>query len=664
MYYKTLMIIWLVMNVWGETVRASGLSDTLKPSGTSAPPVQRSSSYGDNYLFAESQVHAFDSCSYDDFACLSMAASDKHGLEAIVTLHKQLDDDEDGNIDYAESDDFLKEELKYASGAEKRQRAFHKNNDMHISVKELWEAWLKSEVHNWTVEQTTDWLVNNVHLPQYVPNFVQHKVKGANLPRLAVNSANYLNFLGIKDPIHKHKISLKAMDVVLFGPPKDGITWKDITLVLSGIVVLLGSWLAYQQNKKFKNHLNRMNRDMDSLQNSEQALEKLQKQLEEAKQAEDAAISEKRNLERMLQDSKGDLSSLSCETDITQYKEEIKSLKAQLELTQAAFKNSCYMAPINLQPLLQMTYELEQKNYEKKKIAAEKQLQQAREACEKLRKKRSSLIGAFVSTHGKAIDDVDRAIVEARSALNEVTYELQEKSHRWRQIELLCGFPISNNPGLQTLENELYKKQNRLALNGLGVRMNSVDDLDMNDDTGSVYGLGSTSYTEVHHHMTSLNEDETSGSDHEKQDENANDSKVADNGGGHFSFQIGGTSYPEELIYRSNPNLTHTKSASQSSIHVKPPPLPPPTIPQKTITRSLTQEMHVEELPKATKSSSCEGNLETRGRPLNLQEVPEVPKKALIEDDVCSTDSSLIEEGDGKKKKRKLFNFSKKSKKS
>lgn len=41
---------------------------------------------------------------------------------------------------------FLREELKYENGAEKRQRAFHHNDDMHISVKELWEAWVKSEV--------------------------------------------------------------------------------------------------------------------------------------------------------------------------------------------------------------------------------------------------------------------------------------------------------------------------------------------------------------------------------------------------------------------------------------------------------------------------------------------------------------------------------------
>lgn len=41
---------------------------------------------------------------------------------------------------------FLREELKYDSGYEKRQKAFHFNDDMHISVKELWEAWLRSEV--------------------------------------------------------------------------------------------------------------------------------------------------------------------------------------------------------------------------------------------------------------------------------------------------------------------------------------------------------------------------------------------------------------------------------------------------------------------------------------------------------------------------------------
>ena len=40
------------------------------------------------------------------------------------------------------------------------------------------------QVHNWTVEQTSEWLATNVELPQYIPNFLLHRVTGATLPRL------------------------------------------------------------------------------------------------------------------------------------------------------------------------------------------------------------------------------------------------------------------------------------------------------------------------------------------------------------------------------------------------------------------------------------------------------------------------------------------------
>lgn len=40
----------------------------------------------------------------------------------------------------------MREELKYDSGYEKRHKTFHYNDDTQISVKELWEAWLRSEV--------------------------------------------------------------------------------------------------------------------------------------------------------------------------------------------------------------------------------------------------------------------------------------------------------------------------------------------------------------------------------------------------------------------------------------------------------------------------------------------------------------------------------------
>lgn len=87
------------------------------------------------------------------------------------------------------------------------------------------------QVHNWTVEQTIEWLTTSVELPQYVSTFVEHRVTGATLPRLAVGNFQYLStVLGIKDPIHKQKIALKAMDVVLFGPPKGSNLGYQITI--------------------------------------------------------------------------------------------------------------------------------------------------------------------------------------------------------------------------------------------------------------------------------------------------------------------------------------------------------------------------------------------------------------------------------------------------
>lgn len=48
---------------------------------------------------------------------------------------------------------FLREELKYDSGYEKRHKTFHYNDDTQISVKELWEAWLRSEVSSCSVRE-------------------------------------------------------------------------------------------------------------------------------------------------------------------------------------------------------------------------------------------------------------------------------------------------------------------------------------------------------------------------------------------------------------------------------------------------------------------------------------------------------------------------------
>lgn len=107
----------------------------------------------------------------------------------------------------------------------------------------------------------------------------------------------------------------------------DAHHWKDLTLIFFTILGGFGSWWAYRQNKKFKNHLNRMSRDMDGLQNAEKALENLQKELERARQAQETVITEKQDLEKKLQDSRSELNSLPSsysDLEVTQMKAEIE----------------------------------------------------------------------------------------------------------------------------------------------------------------------------------------------------------------------------------------------------------------------------------------------------------------------------------------------------
>ena len=63
----------------------------------------------------------------------------------------------------------------------------------------------------------------------------------------------------------------------------------------------------------------------------------------------------------------------------------------------------------------------------------------------------------FRVTHGSSIDDVDNKIIQAKTALTEVTRDLQEKLIRRKQIEQLCGFWVVNNAGFEHLQCSLHE---------------------------------------------------------------------------------------------------------------------------------------------------------------------------------------------------------------
>ncbi|XP_033001552.1 stromal interaction molecule 1 isoform X2 [Lacerta agilis] len=401
-------------------------------------------------------------------------------FEAVLNIHKQMDDDANGDVDVEESDEFLREDLNYHDPTVKHS-TFH-GEDKHISVEDLWKAWKSSEVYNWTVDEVVQWLITYVELPQYEETFRKLQLSGHAMPRLAITNATMTGtVLKMTDRSHRQKLQLKALDTVLFGPPL--LTrhnhLKDFMLVVSIVIGVGGCWFAYIQNRYSKEHMKKMMKDLEGLHRAEQSLHDLQERLQKAQEEHRTVEVEKVSLEKRLQDEisiakqeahrlrelrEGTENELSRQKYAEQELEQVRPGREQPPCrVRMALKNaekeleshSSWAVPESLQKWLQLTHEVEVQYYNIKKQNAEKQLLLAKEGAEKIKKKRNTLFGTFHVAHSSSLDDVDHKILTAKQALSEVTAALRERLHRWQQIEILCGFQIVVNPGIHTLVSVL-----------------------------------------------------------------------------------------------------------------------------------------------------------------------------------------------------------------
>ncbi|XP_042256645.1 stromal interaction molecule 2 isoform X3 [Thunnus albacares] len=419
--------------------------------------------------------------------------ADRFSLEALRHIHKQLDDDNDGGIEVNESVEFIIEDMK------QQQTNKHSNlhrEDQHITVEELWRSWKTCEVHNWTTEDTVQWLKESVELPQYERNFRDFRVTGNTLPRIAANEPLFMSMqLKILDQRHKQKLNLKALDAVLFGPPlRPQHNWmKDFILMISIVIGVGGCWFAYVQNKSSKVHISQMMKDLESLQHAEQSLFDMQSRLDKAQEENRTVAVEKQNLEQKMRDeitgAKKEAHRLrelregaECELSRLKYaEEELVQVRKALKRAEKEMQSE-QSVPEALQKWLQLTHEVEVQYYNIKKQSAEFQLCVAKDEAEKIKKKRGSVFGTLHVAHSSSLDEVDHKILEAKKALSEVTACLRERLHRWQQIEKLCGFPVVNNSGLPSLTASLYSDHSWVVMPRVSVPpypiAGGVDDLD------------------------------------------------------------------------------------------------------------------------------------------------------------------------------------------
>ncbi|XP_065143283.1 stromal interaction molecule 1b isoform X2 [Paramisgurnus dabryanus] len=422
-----------------------------------------------------------------------MICQDENALlsfEAIRSIHKDMDDDADGSVDVTETDGFLREDLKYQDPKGKH-KSFHRA-DLLVTVEDMWNSWKASEVYNWTVEKAEEWLINVVELPQYVDSFRKNGIIGRALPRLAIKNATLLfAVLKIPDRSHAQKLQLKALDLVICGPPVNKHSHlKDLMLVVSIVIAIGGCWFAYIQNKNSREHMSKMIKDLEGLQRAEESLLDLQQKLQIEQEKQQTVKVEEVKLKQKLQDeidtAKHEAQRLQelrkgTENELSQQKyaeEELEQVRMALKKAERELESrNSWSPPEALETWLQLTHEVEVQYYNIKKQSAEKQLILAKEGAEKIKKKRGTLFGTFQVAHSSSLDDVDHKILSAKQALGEVTAALREKLHRWQQIEYLTGFNITNNPGMSSLASAL-----NLDPAFLGIRPATPQTLLLSDD--------------------------------------------------------------------------------------------------------------------------------------------------------------------------------------
>uniref|UniRef100_A0A5K3EWI0 SOAR domain-containing protein n=1 Tax=Mesocestoides corti TaxID=53468 RepID=A0A5K3EWI0_MESCO len=118
--------------------------------------------------------------------------------------------------------------------------------------------------------------------------------------------------------------------------------------------------------------------------------------------------------------------------------------------------------------LLQLTHEFELRHYWEKRSAAARQLMAAKEACDRVRRKRSTFVGSVRLIHSDNLDDVDSKLSAARRVLENVTADMHERKYRWSRIEELTGMLLQQPTDINVLMTALGYENPKGRLAGEG----------------------------------------------------------------------------------------------------------------------------------------------------------------------------------------------------
>ncbi|PAA85504.1 hypothetical protein BOX15_Mlig015422g1, partial [Macrostomum lignano] len=322
---------------------------------------------------------------------------------------------------------------------------------------DLWRAWRASEMHNWTVEEVCSWLSAHASLGQLVPLARELGIDGPHLPLLTELSPHpsVAPLAQALSPTEKRKLTIRATDLVLFGPPgRAHNPLKDFLTVLCLLASLGGAWTVWAQLRLTDRQRRRVFAELDSLHHAERSLGDLQEKLSRSEQQRELDRAERLRLQDIYQkeiDSlkaeAGRLSSQrlnTTETDLAEKlrlaEQEVCQLRAALETESQRRPAAAAVSP-ELWTLLQLTWESELRYCRQNWQQAELRLAKASEGLERLRRKQNSAIGVLRGAFNSAemVGTFEMSIAEAKEFADKVKLDVSERMQRWARIEELLG---------------------------------------------------------------------------------------------------------------------------------------------------------------------------------------------------------------------------------
>lgn len=174
-------------------------------------------------------------------------------------------------------------------------------------------------------------MATSVELPQYSERFRSAGVNGTHLPKAAISSSFLSKSVGVTSSIHRSKIALKAMDAVLFGPPRDQSNFVlDLVLTFLLVIAVSGFFYMRRQNKVATEQMQRMNHDMDQLAKAEMTLTEMQTKLD---------IKESK-----IESLSSTPSDLPDAMEVNRLKEELEMLRSELQRAEVELEDKCWVS--------------------------------------------------------------------------------------------------------------------------------------------------------------------------------------------------------------------------------------------------------------------------------------------------------------------------------